>query len=55
VQAYQLGAEVSCFMSDDLQMEKYDIRLQDNPSLFDYNVEQRVKDFINAAINQVNS
>jgi alpha-mannosidase len=55
VQAYQLGAEVICFMSDDLLMEKYDVGLQDNPSLFDYNVEQRVNDFINAAINQVNS
>ncbi|KAE8010634.1 hypothetical protein FH972_006989 [Carpinus fangiana] len=30
------------------------VPVQDNPSLFDYNVEQRVKDFINAAINQAN-
>lgn len=29
--------------------------LQDNPLLFDYNVEQRVNDFINAAMTQVKS
>lgn len=30
-------------------------KLQDNPLIFDYNVEQRVNDFITAAITQVNS
>lgn len=30
-------------------------KLQDNPLIFDYNVEQRVNDFIDAAITQVNS
>lgn len=34
---------------------RYTFELQDNPLLYDYNVEQRVKDFINAAITQVNS
>lgn len=29
------------------------IKLQDNPLLFDYNVEKRVSDFINASITQV--
>lgn len=31
------------------------IKLQDDPSLYDYNVEQRVNDFIDAALNQVKS
>ncbi|KAK7307474.1 hypothetical protein VNO77_40576 [Canavalia gladiata] len=30
------------------------VPIQDDPLLFDYNVEQRVKDFINAAITQAN-
>ena len=30
-------------------------KLQDNPLIFDYNVELRVNDFIDAAITQVNS
>lgn len=29
-------------------------KLQDNPLLFDFNIEQRVADFIRAAMNQVN-
>lgn len=29
------------------------LNLQDNPLLFDYNVQQRVDDFVNAAITQV--
>lgn len=29
--------------------------VQDNPLIFDYNVQERVNDFINAAITQVNS
>ncbi|KAG8660242.1 alpha-mannosidase-like isoform X2 [Manihot esculenta] len=32
----------------------YFVPVQDNPLLFDYNVEQRVNDFINAAITQAN-
>lgn len=31
------------------------IKLQDDPSLYDYNVEQRVNDFIEAALTQVKS
>lgn len=31
------------------------IKLQDDPSLYDYNVEQRVNDFIDAALTQVKS
>jgi alpha-mannosidase len=32
----------------------YILELQDNPLLFDYNVEQRVNDFINNATSQAN-
>ena len=31
------------------------IKLQDDPLLYDYNVKQRVNDFIDAALTQVNS
>lgn len=31
------------------------LKLQDNPHLFDYNVEQRINDFVAAALVQVNS
>ncbi|XP_062143907.1 alpha-mannosidase isoform X1 [Alnus glutinosa] len=38
----------------DFEVNDDSVPVQDNPLLYDYNVEQRVKDFINAAINQAN-
>ncbi|KAK6237322.1 hypothetical protein QUC31_002791 [Theobroma cacao] len=36
------------------EVDDSDLPVQDNPLLFDYNVEQRVNDFINAAMTQAN-
>ncbi|XP_022741815.1 alpha-mannosidase-like [Durio zibethinus] len=38
----------------DFEVDDDGVPVQDNPLLFDYNVEQRVNDFINAAMTQAN-
>ncbi|RVW51566.1 Alpha-mannosidase [Vitis vinifera] len=37
------------------EIDDFSIPVQDNPHLFDYNVEQRINDFVAAALVQVNS